>query len=75
MGAKLDVFEGQVTSLQTATEENTTHIELLLKGVPMFEYLCNMTEIRRDRVEFIGLPLKLPASDGAPVRAIALEEA
>ena len=55
-------------------EENTTHIELLLKGVPMFEYLCNMTEIRQERVTFIGLPLKIPDCDGAPVRAIAIEE-
>lgn len=58
-----------------AFEENTSHIELLLRGVPMFEYLCNMTEIRGDRVQFFGLPLKIPACDGAPVRAIAIEEA
>ena len=58
-----------------AYEENTTHLELLLKGVPMFEYLCNMTEIRQDRVEFFGLPLKIPDCDGAPVRAIAIEDA
>ena len=44
-----------VTGARTpAFEENTTHIELLLKGVPMFEYLCNMTEIRGDRVELLG---------------------
>lgn len=54
--------------------ENTTHVELLLKGVPMFEYLCNMTEIRQAHVQFIGLPLKIPDCDGAPVRAIAIEE-
>lgn len=57
-----------------ALEENTTHVELLLKGVPMFEYLCNMAEIGSERVEFIGLPLKIPGCDGAPVRAIALED-
>ena len=55
-------------------EENTTHIELLLKGIPMFEYLCNMTEIRNSRVEFVGLPLKLPECDGSPIRAVAVEE-
>ncbi len=59
---------------QPAFEENTTHVELLLKGVVMFEYLCNMTALTKDRVEFIGLPLKLPHSDGAPARAIAIEE-
>jgi kynurenine formamidase len=58
-----------------AFEENTTHIELLLKGVPMFEYLCNMSEIKGERVDFIGLPLKIPHCDGAPVRAVAIEDA
>ena len=55
-------------------EENTTHVELLLKGIPMFEYLCNMNEIRQERVQFHGLPIKIPDCDGAPVRAIAIEE-
>ena len=57
-----------------ALEENTTHIELLLKGIPLFEYLCNMMEIKAPRVEFIGLPLKLPECDGSPIRAVAVEE-
>ncbi|MEM7426334.1 MAG: cyclase family protein [Pseudomonadota bacterium] len=57
-----------------AFEENTTHIELLLKGIPMFEYLCNMMAISRPRVEFVGLPLKLPECDGSPIRAVAVEE-
>ncbi|MEO1017770.1 MAG: cyclase family protein [Pseudomonadota bacterium] len=60
---------------QPAFEENTTHIELLLKGVIMFEYLCNMTALTKNRVEFIGLPLKVPHADGAPARAIAIEDA
>ncbi len=55
-------------------EENTTHVELLLKGIPMFEYLCNMMEIVEPRVEFIGLPLKIPECDGSPIRAVAVEE-
>ncbi len=59
---------------QPTLEENTTHIELLLKGVVMFEYLCNMMAIANHRVEFFGLPLKIPTSDGAPARCIAIEE-
>ncbi|MCF3932355.1 cyclase family protein [Acuticoccus sp. M5D2P5] len=59
---------------EPAFEENVTHIELLLKGVTMFEYLCNLSEIRRERVEFFGLPLKVPDSDGAPIRAVAVED-
>lgn len=57
-----------------AWEENTTHITLLLNGVLMFEYLCNMMAIESPRPYFIGLPLKLPNSDGAPVRAVAIDE-
>ncbi len=57
-----------------ALEENTTHVELLLKGVPMFEYLCNTGEISADRVDFFGLPLKLPHCDGAPARVIVMED-
>ncbi len=55
-------------------EENTTHVELLLKGVPMFEYLCNTGALSQPRVEFIGLPLKIPHCDGAPARVVAIEE-
>ena len=47
---------------------------LLLKGVIMFEYLCNMNAITADRVHFIGLPVKIRGSDGAPVRAVAIQE-
>jgi kynurenine formamidase len=39
----------------------------------MFEYLCNMMAIAGDRTFFVGLPLKVPDSDGAPMRAIAIE--
>lgn len=56
-----------------AREENVTHMVLLCNGVLMFEYLCNMTAIREPRTFFVGLPLKLPDCDGAPVRAIAIE--
>jgi kynurenine formamidase len=55
-------------------EEMTSHLILLLNGVIMFEYLCNMMEIARPRVEFIGLPLKVARCDGAPARAIVIEE-
>lgn len=57
-----------------ALDENVTHMVLLLNGVIMFEYLCNMNAIRRDRVMFYGLPLNIPDCDGAPARAIAIEE-
>ena len=39
----------------------------------MFEYLRNMGAIKGARTFFVGLPLKLPDSDGAPARAIAID--
>lgn len=54
-------------------KENTTHVELLDHGILLFEYLCNAAEITKNRVEFYGLPMKLPDSDGAPARVMAVE--
>lgn len=56
-----------------STGEHVTHDVLLVNGVIMFEYLCNMTALPGDRTFFMGLPLKLPDSDGAPARAVAVE--
>ena len=54
-------------------EENVTHLVLLCNGVIMFEYLCNMMAIESERTFFVGLALKIPDSDGAPARAVAIE--
>ena len=55
--------------------EHVTHFHLLARGVIMFEYLCNMGALRQARNRVIGLPIKLPDSDGAPARVIVMEEA
>lgn len=55
--------------------EHVTHFHLLARGIIMFEYLCNMGALTQPRNTVIGLPLKLPDSDGAPARVIAMEEA
>jgi arylformamidase len=57
-----------------AWEENTSHIELLLHGIIMFEYLCNLAAIRSRRPLFIGLPIKVKDSDGAPARVVVIDE-
>lgn len=59
---------------EPARAEHVTHIELLCRGVLLFEYLCNLTAIRRPRVRFFGLPLKLSGADGAPARVIVIED-
>ena len=53
--------------------EHPTHYHLLRNGIIMFEYLRNMVAIEGERTFFVGLPLKLPDSDGAPARAIAID--
>jgi kynurenine formamidase len=45
---------------------------LLRNGVIMIEYLCNLRRIPGDRTPLVALPLKIPDSDGAPARVIAL---
>jgi len=54
--------------------EHVTHYHLLARGVIMFEYLCNTGALRAARSTFVGLPIKLPDSDGAPARVIVMEE-
>jgi kynurenine formamidase len=58
---------------RAAPSEYVTHDVLLRSGIVMFEYLCNMMAIEGERTFFVGLPLKVPDSDGAPMRAIAIE--
>lgn len=55
--------------------EHVTHFHLLKQGVIMFEYLCNMGALTQPRNQVIGLPIRIPDSDGAPARVIVSEEA
>jgi len=52
--------------------EFVSHDVLLRNGVIMIEYLCNLRRIPGDRTPLVALPLKIPDSDGAPARVIAL---
>jgi kynurenine formamidase len=51
-----------------------THKILLGKEIVIVEALTNLSQLARDEVYFIALPLKLRGLDGSPVRAIAIEE-
>ncbi|WP_426955808.1 cyclase family protein [Muricoccus radiodurans] len=55
--------------------EHVTHYRLLARGVIMFEYLANTGALQASRCLFVGLPIRLPDSDGAPARVVAIEEA
>lgn len=51
----------------------TTHDSLLIeRGILMIEYMHNMWEVDRPVVNFVGLPLKLQNTEGAPIRCIAM---
>lgn len=54
--------------------ENVTHDVLLSNGVILIEYLSNTAALERPRTFLCCLPLKVPGSDGAPARVIALED-
>lgn len=51
-----------------------THRILLTGHISLVESLANMELLTRDRVYLVILPMKLVGADGAPVRAIAIEE-
>lgn len=67
-------FEVTDRRRHVAREENTTHQLLLARGIGLIEYLVNLDQLTRPRVQLYALPLKIAGADGSPVRAIALEE-
>lgn len=50
----------------------TTHIHLLQHDILLIEYLANLWKIKQKSIGFIALPLAVPNTDGAPIRAIGL---
>lgn len=54
-------------------DELTTHKYLLNNGILHIEYLCNMKEVKSERIELIALPLKLEGFEGGPARIVAIE--
>ena len=60
-----------VTNLEMLTE---IHTILLGGGIIIVEGLANLDEISKTKVELIALPLKIEAGDGAPCRAIIIEQ-
>lgn len=49
------------------------HQVLLGNGIAVVEGLCNLDQLERDEVFFVGAPLPLKDGDGFPIRAIAIE--
>ena len=56
-------------------EELTTIHKILFEGnVVVVEGLANLQSLTKSKVTFIALPLKIAGGDGAPARAIAIED-
>ncbi len=55
-------------------EEYVAHQVFLRNNILNVEYLTNLDQITRPRVQVYILPLKLETAEGAPARAVAVED-
>jgi arylformamidase len=63
-GVKLDPGENWVAN----------HIALLEKGIPMIQFVTNLSQIGKSRFVLVALPLKIKGGDASPARVVALVE-
>ncbi|MEM2111399.1 MAG: cyclase family protein, partial [Candidatus Bathyarchaeia archaeon] len=50
-----------------------THNNLLKNDIPIIENLVNLEKIQKERVFYIGLPLRVKGLDSSWIRAVILE--
>ncbi len=70
----LGVEPPSVADVNNIEELTKIHGILLESGVIVVEGLANLTSLSRPKVTFIALPLKVTGGDGAPARAVAIED-
>jgi arylformamidase len=70
----IGVESPSVADVNNITEVTRIHTLLLKAGITVVEGLINLDKITAKKVRFIGLPLKIENGDGAPCRAIAIED-
>ena len=70
----LGVEPPSVADINNMEELTETHRILFEGGVVVVEGLANLASLSKPKVTFIALPLKVVGGDGAPVRAVAIEE-
>jgi len=70
----LGVEPPSVADVNNLEEVTRIHRILLEGGVVVVEGLANLSALRKPKVTLIVLPLKIAAGDGAPARAVAIEE-
>jgi kynurenine formamidase len=75
MGVRmLGVEPPSVADVNNIEELTTVHKILFEGGVIVIEGLANLQSLTKPKVTFIALPLKIADGDGAPARAVAIEE-
>lgn len=70
----LGVEPPSVADVNDVEELTAVHRILFEGGVIVVEGLANLASLSKPKVTFIALPLKVAGGDGAPVRAVAIEE-
>jgi kynurenine formamidase len=50
------------------------HLALLEKGIPLIQFVTNLSQIGTSRFALIALPLRIKGADASPARVIALVE-
>jgi len=70
----LGVEPPSVADVNNRQELTAVHQVLLDAGIIIVEGLANLDQIHCERVTFMAFPLKVGGGDGAPVRAIAIED-
>jgi len=70
----LGVEPPSVADVSSRDELTRVHTALLGGGVIIVEGLANLDQIHAECVTFVALPLKVAGGDGAPVRALAIED-
>jgi kynurenine formamidase len=70
----LGVEPPSVADVNNVKELTEVHRILFEGGVIVVEGLANLASLSKPKVTFIALPLKISGGDGAPARALAIEE-
>jgi kynurenine formamidase len=69
----LGVEPPSVADVNNLEELNRVHKILLSGGVIIVEGLANLDALKKSKVFFVALPLKIEGGDGCPCRAFAIE--
>jgi arylformamidase len=50
------------------------HLALMATGIPLIQFVTNLSQIGSNKFTLIALPLKMKGADGSPARVVALVE-